>query len=279
MIKVEGKKIAQEILNKLSLFSPPSKFLAAFLVGENLALKKFVEEKKKVAQKLGLDFRLYQYSEEITNDEFRKRIRKVAEAKNCGGVLIQLPLPNHLNPFYLVNVIPPSKDIEVMSERMIGAFYHNRCPILPPAVAVVLEIFRSLSLEINSFKRVAILGQGFLVGRPLSCWFSGKVAEVFSLDKGFSPSLLKEVDLVILGTGQGNLVKAKMLKKGAGVIDFGYSFNEETGKIEGDFDLASLKEVGDDYLSFYTPTPGGTGPILIASLLKNFYLLNEIKID
>ena len=274
MVKINGKEIAQKILTGLQSQPVPKKFLAVFLVGNDPGSVSFIEQKEKIARELGVDFRSYHYEENITNDDLRERMRKIVLAKRCGGAILQLPLPNNLNPFYAVNVVQPQKDIEIMSERTIGSFYHGRSLVLPPTAAVIDEILKSLNLKRNSFEQVAVLGQGFLVGRPVTNWFLEEVSEVCSLSEGCSLDYLKSVDLVVLGTGRTGLVKASMLKKGVGVIDFGYGISEKTGRMSGDFDADSLAETGEDHLSFYTPTPGGTGPILVASLFKSFYKLN-----
>ncbi|MFA6136169.1 MAG: bifunctional 5,10-methylenetetrahydrofolate dehydrogenase/5,10-methenyltetrahydrofolate cyclohydrolase [Candidatus Paceibacterota bacterium] len=275
MIKIDGKQIAKNILDELKTKTVPKKFLAVFLVGKDPASVSFIAQKEKIAKELGVDFRLYQYDENISNDDLREKIRQVVLSSQCGGAILQLPLPNTLNPFYAINVIPSQKDIEAMSERAVGAFYHNRSIVLPPTVAVIDEVLKSLNLKRNSFREVAVLGQGFLVGRPVTNWFLEEVPEVCSMSEGCNLDSLKNADLVVLGTGKAGLVKTSMLKKGSAVIDFGYGINEKTGKMGGDFDIESLNENGDDFLSFFTPTPGGTGPILVACLFKNFYTLNK----
>ena len=274
MVKIDGKKISQIILDQLKSRPAPKKFLAVFLVGNNPASESFVGRKEKVAKELGVDFRIYKFEENLSNDELKEKMKQIISSKLCGGAVLQLPLPAELNPLYVMNIIPPEKDVDVLSERSLGGFYNGRSKILPPAVSVVIEIFKYLNIEINSVKSIAVVGQGPLVGKPITSWLSGKVSKVAIFDKGSDLTGLKESDVVILGTGVGNLIKASMLKKESGIIDFGYGL-DSNGKIGGDFDQGSIVSVGDSYLSFYTPTPGGTGPILVACLFKNFYDLNE----
>ncbi|MBI5079498.1 bifunctional 5,10-methylenetetrahydrofolate dehydrogenase/5,10-methenyltetrahydrofolate cyclohydrolase, partial [Candidatus Wolfebacteria bacterium] len=189
-----------------------------------------------------------------------------------GGVIVQLPLPEHLNNQYILNAIPREKDIDVLSERTIGAFYAGRNPVLPPSVGVVKEIIENCKLKIENL-RVAVVGLGFLVGRPTALWLIKKCRELYLLDKESDFKILKQADLVISATGQANLIKPEMLKENAGVIDFGYS-PDENGKISGDFDI-QLPITNYQLLRFYTKTPGGTGPILVAKIFENFYRLNE----
>lgn len=273
-MKIDGKKIAQVILFELKSKPIPEKFLAIFLVGSDPASVSFINQKEKFAKELGVDFRLYKYDESITNDELREKMRKVVSAKKCGGAVLQLPLPKHLNPNYLINIITPNKDVEVLSERTLGSFHDGRSKILPPSVAVIDEIFKYLNIDVASLKSIVVVGQGQLVGKPVTTWFLGKIPQVHALDKKSDFSVLKNTDLAVLGTGDALLFKASMFKKGCGVIDFGYGTDKQ-GKIGGDFDPDSLQETGVDYLRFYTPTPGGTGPVLVACLFKNFYVLNS----
>lgn len=267
-MKIEGKIIVDEINERLKTKTTPQKFLAGILAGENSASKSFLVQKKKAAEVLGADFRIYEFPEGIKADSLRKEVLKIASHKTCGGVIIQLPLPGHINAQYILNVVPPNKDIDVLGERALGAFYTGRGVILPPAVGVLNEILKKMPVDLGS-SCVAVVGPGQLIGKPISVWLSGKVRELLILDKGSDFGLLKNADLVICGVGVSGLIKKEMLKENAGVIDFGYGKNEE-GKISGDLDLNSV----EDCLHFYTPTPGGTGPILVAKLLENFYTLN-----
>lgn len=272
---IDGRKIAGEIIEGLEKKRKSQRFLAAFFVGENPASEKFLLKKKEVAEKLKIDFRVYRFPETISQDELRKEVVKTTSSKRCGGVIVQLPLPAKINPQYVMNAIPREKDVDVLSERALGAFYAGRNPVFPPAVATVEKILSELDFDVSK-RSAAIVGLGTLVGKPVSTWLAGKTKEIFLLDKGSDLSVLKNADLVILGTGEPQLVKPGMLKDDAVVIDFGYG--SIAGKVFGDFDAETLKvsASGGEKLS-YTPTPGGTGPILVAELFANFFKLLEAK--
>jgi methylenetetrahydrofolate dehydrogenase (NADP+)/methenyltetrahydrofolate cyclohydrolase len=274
MIKINGKKISQKILDELKQKSKIKNFLAAFLVNNNPASENFIKQKEKIAKELDVDFRIYRLEDSLSNDQLKDEMKQVISSKLCGGAILQLPLPSGLNPSYILNTISPEKDVDLLSERSLGSFYNGRSRILPPSVITVQEVLREASVKMNDLNKVAVVGQGALVGKPIAAWFSGKVPEVTILDKGSDLSALKDVNIAVLGTGIRGLIKASMFKKGAGVIDFGYGTGND-GKIGGDFDENSIAQAGDNYLSFYTPTPGGTGPILVACLFRNFYDLNK----
>ncbi len=270
MIIINGKQISSEIIAELKSRPKQEKFIAAVLVGTDEVSANFIKQKQKTAEELGVDFRLYNFTEGLLNDELREEVRKIAEHATCGGVIVQLPLPEQINKHYILNVIPREKDVDVLGERALGAFYAGRNPVLPPAVGTVEKILENCELKIENCS-VAVVGLGFLIGKPVGVWLMDKAKEIILLDKFSDLSVIKNADIVISGTGKAGLIKPDMLKTGAGVIDFGYSI--QNGKISGDLDSS-----GDlSKLSFYTPTPGGTGPILVAKLFENFYGLNGGK--
>ncbi len=287
---IDGKKIAAEIVERLKKEPRPEKFVAGILVGENPDSAGFLNQKRKIAKELGIDFRLYEFPGDIKQDLLRKEVLKIVSHKTCGGVIVQLHLPDHINNHYVLNVIPREKDLDVLSERALGAFYANRNPVLPPAVGVVEKIIGNLKLsagggsppeadgprahvfggEIGNYS-VAVVGLGILIGKPIANWLMRRARNLFLLRKGSDFSILKNADVVVTGVGRAGLIQPEMLKEESLVIDFGYS-RDESGKLSGDFDASKIQNT--EHNIQYTPTPGGTGPILIAQILENFYKLN-----
>ncbi|MFH1188649.1 MAG: bifunctional 5,10-methylenetetrahydrofolate dehydrogenase/5,10-methenyltetrahydrofolate cyclohydrolase [bacterium] len=270
MQKISGTKIAQKIIEKLKQQSLPSKAFVAILVGSDPVSRSFLKKKERIADELGVQFELYEFPETFSSDALRRSVSDIARQKRVGGVMIQLPMPHHIQKHYVLNAIPREKDVEVLGERSLGAFYNNRNSITPPAVSVVKSILQYNNYDLTD-KKVAIVGLGSLVGKPLAVWCMGQAQTMFLLDKGSDYSALKEADIIITGTGDAGIITSSMLKKDAFVIDFGYSIKEKDGKkiLQGDFVPART----DDGV-FYTPTPNGTGPILVASLFENFFILN-----
>jgi len=302
---IDGKAIAQKIIDKLKSQKTPEKILAVIQVGENPVSASFIKQKEKVAKELGVDFRLYEFDEGISQDNLRKEVVKISNLKKVGGIIIQLPLPKHINNQYVLNAIPREKDIDVLGERALGAFYAGRNQILPPAVGVVEELLRTTNYELQ-IKKVAVVGLGRLVGKPIAVWLMKKCKELYLLDQESDLShsasflqqssgqagqaILKQADLVICGVGKAGIIKPDMLKNDASVIDFGYDINHETYnikhetsekeyenkiKISGDFDPSDVTSYMLHVTCFYTPTPGGTGPVLVAKIFENFYTLNN----
>lgn len=257
-ILIDGKKIARKVIESLKKFPNPNKKLAAVLVGENPASISFLKQKEKISKELGIEFRLYKFPVEIEEKDLIEEIKKLNRDEAVGGILIQLPLPAKFNRETIIATLDPKKDIDAL---LPGS------SVLPLAVEVVKDILEELHYPPEN-KIVGVVGRGFLVGKPIAEWLSGKCREVIIFHTKTDLSRIKDCDLVICGAGKAGLIKPEMLKSGAGVIDFGFS--AVNGKISGDFDSSNLSSS----LSFYTPTPGGTGPILVAELFKNFYRLN-----
>ena len=240
-------------------------------MGEDLASINFLKQKEKIANELGIEFRLYQLPVTLSTDELRAEIGRLASPKNCGGFIVQLPLPENINRYYVLNAIPKEKDVDCLSESALGAFYTERGKIAPPSVGTVEEILKLEHRALRGLKAVMV-GAGFLIGKPVGFWLQNRIAELVVLDIHVKDIALKlkDADIIISGTGQAHLFGAKDLKEESVVIDFGFNRTSE-GKIAGDFDPADAESKN----IHYTKTPGGTGPILVAKLFENFYTLNS----
>lgn len=265
---VDGKKIAAEIIERLKKLRKPDKILAAVYVGENKSSESFLRQKIKIAKELGVDFRIYKFDDSLSQDKLRQEVGKISRQGVVGGVIVQLPLPEKYSRQPILNAILPGKDVDCISETMLGKFYTGRSPIVLPAVGAVEEILQNSGFQIQD-SRAAVVGSGFLVGKPIASWLMGKAREIYILRSGSDLAILKQADLVITGVGKAGLIKPGMLKEGAGVIDFGY----DNGK--GDFNSEQQATSDKRQGIWYTPTPGGTGPIVVAKLFENFYKLVE----
>ncbi len=273
---LDGKKIAVDILARLKTRPVPKNFFAGILVGDDPASESFQKLKQGVARELSIDYRIYKLSPELGNDGLREEVEHMARQKTCGGIIVQLPLPKELNPHAVVNAIPIKKDPDVLGERALGAFYNGRGMAVHPAAATVVEILKQAHFSLEG-KKVAVVGPGMLIGKPVAVSLLGKVSDLCVLGRGSDMNVLKKCDLVVLGVGKAGLVTPEMLRENALVIDFGYSPTGEktaNGKavLRGDF---NSQELSVKSAITYTPTPGGTGPILVSKLFENFYALND----
>lgn len=298
---VDGKKIAQRILeetakkvNKLHR----SLVLAAILVGPSTSSRqapstnsgqgsrKFLELKKKAGEKIGLATEILEFSDDLMEGVLRSRIKETAGQSRYDGVLIELPLPRAYQTQNILDAIPPEKDVDVLSSAAQKKFFSGDFSILPPAVAAVEEIFTEYKINPKN-KKVAVFGQGILVGKPLAYWLYQKGARV-SVVNEFTKNpaqYSKEADILISGTGKAKLITGEMVKNGVIVIDFGYNtFESEVGgekparwaggsavALAGDVDFETVALRA----SLITPVPGGVGPIVIAAVLRNLTILAE----
>lgn len=264
---LNGKIIAQKVVDELKQKKRTDKVLAAVLVGDNMQSRSFLKQKEKVAKELGVEFEIYRFDSKIGEEELFKEVRNINFDKRVGGIILQLPLPKNFDRGKVISIIDPKKDIDALKVE-------TRKFILPPAVETVKEILSMKNYDLES-KSVAVVGsKGFLVGKPISDWLRDKCGKLIEIDIGDDLSQIKEADLVISGVGRTGLINPEVLKDGATVIDFGYDI--KNGKISGDLDIVrSQLSILNYQLSWYTPTPGGTGPILVAELFKNFYKLTN----
>ncbi len=254
-----GRKILEEAKEKLRK-SGKSLRLAAILVGENQELKKFIELKKKAAEEIGIELRTYEFPESISNNQLREELNKIVKVKTTHGVIIELPLPSHLNTQYLLNTIPEKKDVDVLSEKSQGKFFTGRSKVMPPAVETVKQIFEEYKVDPKG-KTVAVFGYGLLVGKLVSHWLiqQGTTVSIITEFTKEPEKISKEADIIISGVGRPGLINDKMVKDGIVVIDFGKDV---------DFEGVSRKA------GLITPPVGGVGPIVVAAVLKNLVELN-----
>jgi methylenetetrahydrofolate dehydrogenase (NADP+)/methenyltetrahydrofolate cyclohydrolase len=267
MIPLNGSLISQNIYDRIKPIVPKDKFLAAVLVGKNPASLSFVKkQKQQAAEKVGVDFRVFEFLETVNEKDLITAVKSLADDEKCGGIIIQLPLPENFNRQRILDAVPVLKDPDVLSSESNRMFQEGNSSVLPPAVGVIKEILDFQKMDLSD-KKAAVVGLGFLVGRSAADWLKNKCRELFLIDKGDDFSPVKTADLIILGTGAAGLIKESEVRPDALVIDFGYGKDNE-GKLQGDFAPSLAQNPAS--AGSYTPTPGGTGPILVARLLLNF---------
>ncbi len=273
MILFDGKKIAERILSELkeqaaALSKKPR--LAVAVVGNNPVIASFIAQKKRAADFIGAEVRIYPFPAEITTNELRKRISEIVHEKKNTGVIIQLPLPPHINKQYILNAIPPEKDADVLSARAVGAFAVGKSPVMPPVAGAVKTLFEEYEVDYQK-NSIAIVGAGALVGRPVALWLMGEGVSFTLITESIAhpEAILREADIVISGIGKPRHITADHIKKGAIVVDAGTS--ESAGEIIGDVDEKSVASKA----AFLAPVPGGVGPLTVAILLRNLFTLAQ----
>jgi len=257
---IDGKKIAADIVAELKKRPVPVKKLIGILVGDDKASLSFLKQKEKTAEQLGVHFELKKFSDRLTQKELEGEVRSISANEEVGGIIVQLPLSKKYERTSILNAIGIEKDVDVLNGE--------NASILAPAAGALKRILEEIEFNLSG-KKAVVVGPGLLIGRPIATWLMDKVIKLTVLGKTKldTPSL-QEADLVVSGTGQAKLIRGQHIKPGAVVIDFGYG--SIAGELTGDIDLKSVSEVAD----YVTPTPGGTGPIVVAQLFVNFFDLN-----
>lgn len=251
---IDGKKLAEEIKAELKaeVFGLNKKIrLAVVKVGDDKVTEKFLEQKKKFGEAVGIDVRIYDLPETISTNQLRKKLAEIVHIKENTGVIVQLPLPKQINPQYILDAIMPGKDPDMLSSKSVGLFSSGRSKILPPVVGAIKYIFDKHNVDVRS-KKAVVIGAGRLVGKPAANWLINQGAAVTVIDENIADPTLHttDADIIISGVGEPNLVGPQMVKDGVIAIDCGTS--EAAGKLLGDFN----QKVADK-ASIFTPVPGG----------------------
>ncbi|MFA4809438.1 bifunctional methylenetetrahydrofolate dehydrogenase/methenyltetrahydrofolate cyclohydrolase FolD [Helicobacter pylori] len=245
--------------------------LAVILVGKDPASITYVNMKIKACQRVGMDFDLKTLQENITEAELLSLIKDYNTDQNISGVLVQLPLPRHIDSKMVLEAIDPSKDVDGFHPLNIGKLCTQKESFLPATPMGVMRLLKHYHIEIKG-KDVAIIGASNIIGKPLSMLMlnagaSVSVCHILTKDISF---YTQNADIVCVGVGKPDLIKASMLKKGAVVVDIGINHLND-GRIVGDVDFNNAQKVA----GFITPVPKGVGPMTIVSLLENTLIAFE----
>lgn len=272
---IDGRKIKDQILEDLKKEIQELSFSPVFcdiLVGNNIVSKQYVQMKAKLAQSIGISFQEAFFAEEITTEGLITEIEKINNSKNICGLIIQLPLPDHIDKKKVLDSVKPEIDVDCLGSINSQKFYSNNFSLGYPTALACLFILDFLNLDLKN-KKIVILGQGELVGRPISALLNFRNLNVQSINTKTEnkENLIKEADIIISAIGQGKYLTGSMLKKDVIIIDAGTS--ELGNGVIGDVDLKSVQEIA----SYVSPVPGGVGPVTIAMLLQNILKVAKIK--
>lgn len=259
-VKDEVKKEVEELKTKGKV---PS--LAVVLVGNDPASKVYVGNKKKACEYCGIKSLEYLLEESTSEQELLGLIDVLNKEPTINGILVQLPLPSHINEQHIINAINPHKDVDAFHPVNVGKIMTGNPDFLPCTPAGVMEIFKKYNIE-TAGKDCVIIGRSNIVGKPMSMLMlaaDSTVTVCHSKTKDLKQKC-KNADIIIAAVGRADFVTADMVKEGAVVIDVGIN-RTESGKLCGDVDFAEVSKKA----SYITPVPGGVGPMTIATLMKN----------
>ncbi|WP_231264991.1 bifunctional methylenetetrahydrofolate dehydrogenase/methenyltetrahydrofolate cyclohydrolase FolD [Helicobacter pylori] len=278
VVLLEGQVLAhnieKDLKNKIQIITAQTHKrpkLAVILVGKDPASITYVNMKIKACERVGMDFDLKTLQENITEAKLLSLIKDYNTDQNISGVLVQLPLPRHIDTKMVLEAIDPSKDVDGFHPLNIGKLCTQKESFLPATPMGVMRLLKHYHIEIKG-KDVAIIGASNIIGKPLSMLMlnagaSVSVCHILTKDISF---YTQNADIVCVGVGKPDLIKASMLKKGAVVVDIGINHLND-GRIVGDVDFNNAQKVA----GFITPVPKGVGPMTIVSLLENTLIAFE----
>lgn len=269
---IDGKKVSAEVKEKvrqqtLSLIEKHgvTPGLAVVIVGDDPASRVYVNNKKKACELVGFRSEEYALPAVTTQEELLELVNTLNNKEDINGILVQLPLPKHLDDKAVIEAINPVKDVDAFHAVNVGKIMLGEYDFLPCTPAGVMEMLHSYEIPVEG-KECVVIGRSNIVGKPMGMLLlheNGTVTICHSRTKNLA-EVCRRADILVAAVGIPKFVKADMVKEGAVVIDVGMD-RDENGKLCGDVDFENVK----DKCSFITPVPGGVGPMTIATLMKN----------
>jgi methylenetetrahydrofolate dehydrogenase (NADP+)/methenyltetrahydrofolate cyclohydrolase len=267
---IDGKKIAEGIRGKIKAEIAASGLkpgLAVILVGDDPASQVYVRNKKKACEEVGIESFEHALPANAKEAEVIKLIGRLNHDKKVSGVLVQLPLPEHINGSAVINAIVPEKDVDGFHPVNMGKLLIGGSGMRPCTSLGVMELITSTGAEIKG-KHAVVVGRSNIAGKPAAIMLLERHATVTICHSRTAdlPGVVRSADILVAAIGRPRFIKGDWIKKGAVVIDVGMNRLSD-GKLCGDVDFESAK----DAAGWITPVPGGVGPMTIAMLLKNTY--------
>ena len=266
-IIIDGKRVADGILKDIQKSEKTKKDLAIISVGNDSASEVYVRNKIRACSKCNIISHHICLPENVKESVVAGVICRLNQHPDVGGIILQMPVPEHLNAMYLINQITPEKDVDGLSLANRGGLYTGQPGHLPCTAVGVLKLIDSYGIE-TRVKHVVIIGRSELVGRPLSVMLSNKFRDATVTLCNSHTTNLKELclqaDILISAIGKPKFITADMVKPGVVVIDVGIN-KDENGKLCGDVDFENIEPKA----SAITPVPGGVGPMTVAMLINH----------
>ncbi len=271
---LNGKEVSKEILNKISFEIARLKEegkrvprLDVILVGNDFGSVKYVGMKEKVGKEVGMLVQVHHLDERVNTLDIVNLIDSLNKDEKVDGLMIQLPLPSHVDKHLVIENINPTKDVDGLTPTNLGKLFQKDPSAIAPATPLgIVKLLEAYNIKIFG-KRVVILGSSTIVGKPLAAVMLEKNATV-TLCNSHTVNIedvSRTADILVSAVGKPELVKAEFLKRDCVLVDVGSNKHPETGKLVGDVDWSSVQGIP----SYITPVPGGVGPMTIACLMLN----------
>lgn len=265
---LDGKKLRDKIFidlkNKIDKMDKKPT-LVVILAGDDSASQIYVRNKKKTAENLGINSVVINYPDTVSEQELLDKINELNNNKEVTAILVQLPLPKHIDKFKVIDAIAPEKDVDGLTPYNSGKLFAGEEPYVYPCTPKgILLLLDEYNIKLEG-KHVVVVGRSNLVGKPISQMMLKRNATVtvcHSYTENL-PEITKTADILVSAAG-GEIIEKNMLKSDCVVVDVGI-FKDENGKVRGDVDFENVSKIA----AYISPVPGGVGPMTIASLMLN----------
>jgi len=236
------------------------------LVGDDYASQMYVNMKEKKALDLGISVNVHNFEKDINENDLVKLISQLNNDKSVDGIMVQLPMPEHINESEILESILPSKDVDGLTSTNLGKLFKNDSSAIAPATAKgVIKLLDKYNIQIEG-KNAVVVGRGDISGLPIAAMLQNRNATITICHSHTQnlKDICKDADILVSSIGRPEYINSEYVKKGIVVIDVGTNRNSE-GKLVGDVDFNSVKDIA----GYITPVPGGVGPMTIACLFDN----------
>lgn len=273
---LDGKTVKKELLEKLKeelLTLPRQLGLTVIQVGEDPASKVYVGQKEKMALEVGYNFNHVKLDENVTEEELLKVIDELNADELVDGILVQMPLPKHLDAKKIQNRVDPFKDVDGLCDINAGKLMHNVDTLVPCTPYGIMSMLEHYEIDVTG-KNVVVIGRSDLVGKPIAQLMQNANATVTVCHSKTAnlTEYTKMADILVVAIGKANFITGDMIKENAVVIDVG--INRVDGKLVGDVDFTSAEEIA----SYITPVPGGVGQMTVAELGRNVLKAHKLAL-
>ena len=274
---INGRKIAEiiknDLKNKIYHFDR-NPCVVALNIGQNISSKKYLEIKSKESKKIGIKFKEINFDEKINQTKLLKKIKELNDDVLVDGIIVQFPLPKHLDSNIIRSTISQFKDVDGVNPFNKGKLGFTNSILIPPTSKAVITILKSENIKLKG-KNVVIIGYGLVAGEPISILLKHQKATVIicDIDTKNIGMFTKKADIIISAAGKKNLLKGDMIEEGTFIINIGAE--NINGNLFPDVQYSTVEAKA----SFITPTPGGVGPLTVAHLLENVVKCYEIKVE
>lgn len=279
---IDWKKASQELLleveSEMADFFDTNKknplpTLAVILVGNNPASLAYIKMKKKRAEQVGMNFFLKKLDNNITQEELENEVKKLSQEKNISGIIVQMPLPQHIDSDKIIDCIPEEKDVDGFTKSQIGNMFLGKKWLYSCTPKGILTLLQSNNIDIV-WKNIAVIGRSNIVGKPMSLLLLNAGATVttcHSKTKNIS-EITQKSDIIIVAVGKPKFLTKDMVSENSIIIDVGSNL-DENGKFCGDADFENL----ENFVQAISPSPGGVGPMTVATLIQNTWEAYKIQ--